>query len=138
MVRFSQLPTAILAVMGVLGGSERCFAGWLTITNETRQELILQDGSSADVKGAKRGKTVRLMPGEVYREYLPGEGQKQVQVFDAGCPSKPLFRGPVRWAAVESGLTVVPDATGVRVVRGEAAAPASVASTTPAGRAVAK
>jgi hypothetical protein len=72
-------------------------AGWVCIKNECQVALVIQD-VPARTK-LKRGKVVKLLPGEVYREHQTAAGEGQVQVYDARYPAKPLCRTKLTWPA---------------------------------------
>ncbi len=85
---------ALIAVTAIAGPAS---AGWICVKNETKASLIIQE--VPDHPGAKRGKLVRLLPGEVYREYQPAAGARKVQVYDARCPGQPLCVDKMVWPA---------------------------------------
>src|SRR6266536_5712994 len=84
---------AVRTVVGLTTGSAR--AGWVSIKNETKAAVLIQEVPANPT--AKRGKPVRLLPGEVYREYHAAAGEKQLQVLDAKSPTQVLCEAKVKW-----------------------------------------
>jgi hypothetical protein len=93
--RFVILPLAALVLL-LTADSGR--AGWIVIKNETKSAVVIQEVAD---KPAKRGKQVRLLPGEVYREFHLVAGEKKFEVYDPKAPSKPLCRETVSWKAAD-------------------------------------
>lgn len=70
-------------------------AGWLSIKNDTKAAVLLVEVPAN--AAARRGKPVRLLPGEVYREYHAEAGVKRVRVVDARTPTRVLVEAKVAW-----------------------------------------
>lgn len=121
------LGAALFCAM-LLAAPERASAGWLTITNSTKTELVVQDAETA-ARLVKRPKSMRLLPGEVYREFQPGEGKKTILVFDPRVPNRPLCKGSVAWTTDDVSLILEQDGSTVRLVR-----PALVKTAVPPSR----
>jgi hypothetical protein len=68
----------IMLVMLVL--QTQASAGWLTVKNDTKSTIILEEVTEGPI--VKRGKTIRLLPGEVYREFSLNPGEKKVHIYD--------------------------------------------------------
>jgi hypothetical protein len=57
-------------------------AEWLVVRNDTGKAIVLQE--TVIVRGKmKRGKATNLLPGETYRQFVPGATVKNLQVFHA-------------------------------------------------------
>ncbi len=97
MFRPVYLRLQLLAVCGVAFSPLTASAGWICIKNETKLTVVIQEVPDRPV--LKRGKRVKLLPGEVYREYQPTDGERKVQVFDARDPAKPLCTTKIDWSA---------------------------------------
>jgi hypothetical protein len=95
------------ALLSLIAWAAPSAAGWLSIKNDTTVPLVIQDAPT--MPGQKRLKTIRLMPGEVYREFRLTAGEKEVQVFDARCPAKPLFCEKLKWKAADTALQIEPE-----------------------------
>jgi hypothetical protein len=93
MLRSQSITLAALIGSGMAFSSVQ--AGWLSVKNDTKAAVLIQD-VPANV-AAKRGKPVRLLPGEVYREYHAEAGEKEIQVLDAKSPSQVLCEAKVKW-----------------------------------------
>lgn len=72
-------------------------AGWVCLKNESKVAVVLQE--APDRPRLRRGKVVKLLPGEVYREYHSAAGERRVQVFDPSDPDKPLCTAKLTWPA---------------------------------------
>jgi hypothetical protein len=79
-------------------------AGWLTIKNESKAAVLIAEVPANPT--TKRGKPVRLLPGEVYREYHAEAGEKQLQVLDAKTPAQVLCEAKVKWPAEDVAVRV--------------------------------
>lgn len=88
------LPLALITV-GLI--SPTAAAGWVCIKNESKVAVVLQE--APDRPRLRRGKVVKLLPGEVYREYHSAAGERRVQVFDPSDPDKPLCTAKLTWPA---------------------------------------
>lgn len=78
-----------VAMMGWTGAAE---AGWLTIKNNTRQPIVVQEITAVNGK-IKRGKPISLLPGETVREFIPGPTTKSIDIFDPQKPGQTLWTG---------------------------------------------
>ena len=80
-----RVATILLATIGWAAPTQ---AGWLTVKNDTKQTVILE--SVCDAVIVKRTKTVRLLPGETYREFRLVPGDRKVQLYDGSPADKSL------------------------------------------------
>jgi hypothetical protein len=87
----------LLALAGVGCFTPTVSAGWVCIKNELKVAVVLQE--VPDRPRLRRGKVVKLLPGEVYREYHPAAGERRVQVFESRDPDKPLCSTKLTWPA---------------------------------------
>ncbi|HET6575270.1 MAG TPA: hypothetical protein VFG68_16815 [Fimbriiglobus sp.] len=87
----------VFAVCGVGLTAPDAACGWVCIKNESKAVLVVQEVPARP--SHKRGKTVKLFPGEVYREHQTAAGERQVQVFDARDPARPLCKAKLKWPA---------------------------------------
>ncbi len=105
---------AAIACLALLGAdTPAARAGWIKITNDTNSVIVIQDCGEAKRPG--RGKLIRLLPGETYREFQAGAGEKKVQIFDLQLPGTPLFEGPLRWKKDDVSLSVLRDGKTVKL-----------------------
>jgi hypothetical protein len=95
MVGSIRLP--LLALFGVGCFTPTAPAGWVCIKNELKVAVVLRE--VPDRPKFRRVKVVKLLPGEVYREYHPAAGERRVQVFDARDPDKPICSAKLTWSA---------------------------------------
>ncbi len=83
-------------------------AGWLTVKNDTKQTIVVE--SVTDGMVVKRTKSVRLLPGETYREYRLVPGERKVQLFDGSQAGKPLGKalgqGTMAWKLADQTLHI--------------------------------
>jgi hypothetical protein len=102
---------ALVAVVGLSGSAE---AGWVTIKNHTDrvivvQELVVTNGV------VKRGKPIRLLPGETVKEYQTKPGAKKVEVFDAHSPARPLYTGTLNCKDENPTFSITADGKSVSI-----------------------
>ena len=97
MFRQVYLGLQLLAVCGVVFSPSSASADWICIKNETKIAVVIREVT--DRPGQKRGKVIKLLPGEVYREYQSAAGERKVQVFDARDHAKPLCAEKLQWPA---------------------------------------
>jgi hypothetical protein len=82
----------LAAVAVVLGCADFATASWVTIKNDTKQSIVVQE--TVIINGqAKRGKPTNLLPGETLREFIPGPTVKTIDVFDVQKPGQSLWSG---------------------------------------------
>ena len=91
-------------------------AGWITIKNETNQTIVIQE--TVTVNGTvRRCKPVKLVPGEVFREFQAAAGQKTVQVLESGLLlNRPLCQGDLKWQDADQGYSVLKVGEKVKVL----------------------
>ncbi len=71
-------------------------AGWITISNDTNQTLVVQE--SVTVNGqVRKCKPLKLAPGETIREFRQTGGTKSLTVTETGLFGKQLFTGDLTW-----------------------------------------
>ncbi len=98
MFRNPRILATVIAVLGLLGYASPASAGWVSVKNDTKQTLVLQEIGGPLLRPI-RGKCIRLLPGETYREFHALAGEKQIHVFDASDLTKPLLRELLSWKA---------------------------------------
>lgn len=110
-------------------------AGWITIKNETTQTIVIQE--TIVVNGAtRRCKPVKLVPGEVFREYQATAGQKTIQVLESGLLlNRPLCQGELKWQEADTCYSVLKLCDKVKVLTEADAVAAVKALETPMARA---
>lgn len=91
----------------VLFAAPAADAGWVTIKNETNQTIIVQE--CATVGGqVRKGKPVKLVPGETLREFQASAGQKCVQLLEPGLLlNKSLGQAEVKWVDGDHGFAIL-------------------------------
>ena len=102
------LTSWLVPLTAVLLSAAAAPAGWLCVKNDTTRVLLIQDQPAGPLK---RGKVVRLLPGESYREFQFRPGSKTVDVFDAAQPATAVTQAKLKWLAadVTFKLTVTAD-----------------------------
>jgi hypothetical protein len=112
---FSGLATAL----ALLGSARAADAAWITIKNDTNRVMVVQ--SAVGPKGqARRGRPVRLLPGESCREFSTPQAI-MLEVYDAQTPNKPILTSRLAVKKEEqtfsiratspAGIVVAPSAT---------------------------
>jgi hypothetical protein len=106
------LAAALLAAAGTAPAAE---AGWVTIQNDTGRVVVVQTTVTSNGQ-PRRGRPVRLLPGEHVREFHPTPSV-QVEVFDGQPQDRSLYCGTLTLrpdpqtflvAAAGRGVTVTP------------------------------
>lgn len=114
MCRLSTIRLLAMSIAGVLLAGGTASAGWICIKNESNNAVVLQE--IPDKPAGKVGRAVRLLPGEVYREYQPHAGEKLIQLFDLKNTAKPLFFGVLKWPKGDVCLKIRNGAAAVKLV----------------------
>lgn len=85
-----------LALVGLLLTTAPASAGWITISNDTNQTLIVQE--SVTVNGqVRKCKPLKLAPGETVREFRQAGGTKTLTISEPGLLGRQLFSGDLTW-----------------------------------------
>ena len=92
------IPT--LLVCSVVFGASSARAGWIVVKNDTNSPVVLQEVS--DAPNGKRGKIIRLLPGEVHREYRAGSGDVKLEVLDPKMAGKTLCAERIMWGVKDA------------------------------------
>ncbi len=100
----TRLRYPLLVLVGFFALATDASAGWVSIKNDTKAAVLVQEAPASPT--AKRGKPVRLLPGEVYREYHAVAGEKTIQVLDAKSPTRVLCEAKVKWPAEDVAVRV--------------------------------
>ena len=88
----------------------------MTLKNDTNKVLVIQEVAVAPNGVVKRGRPIRLLPGETLREFQAMPGEKRVEVLDMMAPAKPLFSGKIAWKADTPSFSITADAKATNVV----------------------
>jgi hypothetical protein len=83
-------------------GAAQARAGWITIRNDTKQTLVVQDVTTVNGK-VKAGKAIKLLPGESVRENRSKPAR----------PNTPLLRGKVEWGQDDTVFSLTPEKTSI-------------------------
>jgi hypothetical protein len=67
-------------------------ASWMTIRNDTKQTVVVQETTLVNGQ-VRRGKPITLLPGESFREFLAGPTVKKIDVLDIQNANRPLWSG---------------------------------------------
>jgi hypothetical protein len=106
---------AILAAVLAAGAGPlpRANAAWITVQNDTKGVIVVQ--SAIVVNGqVKRGKPVRLLPGESLKEFHKPPAVA-VEVYDPRMPNKALVSAPLTIRNDNQKFSVSPNGNGVMV-----------------------
>ena len=106
------LPLVAVALT-VAGPAPAADAGWVTIQNDTGRVVVVQTTVTAGGH-ARRGRPVRLLPGETAREYHTAPSL-QVEVFDGQPQDRSLFSGSFAVRPDPQTYLVTSSARGVTV-----------------------
>ena len=98
----------VTILLALIGWALPAQAGWLTVKNDTKQTVILE--SVCDAVIVKRTKTVRLLPGETYREFRLVPGDRKVQLYDGSPADKSLGQalgqGTLTWKLTDVTMLI--------------------------------
>ena len=108
MLRLRHILPTVAAVFGLLGSAAPAHAGWLTVTNDTKQVIVIQE-TGGPLNRPIRGKVVKLQPGETYREFHLLSGTKSVTVYDADALTAPLATAKMTWEKDDAAFAVKAD-----------------------------
>jgi hypothetical protein len=111
----TRLLSSLAMLACLIGTAGRVSAGWVTIKNETGQPVIVQETTVVNNK-LKRGKPVKLMPGDEYREYQSAPGSKTIHILETGGPKRTLCRSELTWQAGDESFAVRKSGTAVKLV----------------------
>ncbi|AMV26491.1 hypothetical protein VT84_18980 [Gemmata sp. SH-PL17] len=81
---------AILAVMTTFASAAD--AGWVTIKNDTNKAIVVQEVVTVNGK-VVRGKPVKLLAGESFREFQSMAGVKSYEIVDAANTKMSIWSG---------------------------------------------
>ncbi len=96
---------SLVLLIVAAGGLEAC-AGWLTLKNQTNQTVVVQELYTAAGQ-KRRGKAIQLHAGETLRQFVPGPVVKQIEIYDAGNPSQPLWNGSLSCVRANQSYAIV-------------------------------
>ncbi len=108
MFRLPRTLPAVLAAFGLFGGASPASAGWLTIKNDTKHVILIQE-TGGPLNRPIRGKCVKLQPGETYREFHLLPGEKTVVLSDAEADGKPTAADRMTWQKDDAPFAVKAD-----------------------------
>jgi hypothetical protein len=100
---FWRLAVVVLAASAL--GSAPASAGWLSLRNDTRTTLVVQE--IVVVNGqARRGTQRQLYPGEAAVESVSGAGVKRLLILDPKKPTLPLLRTDVNYTGADQVFSI--------------------------------
>lgn len=117
MFRTYRLPLALALLVSAYGPLNAANAGWITITNDTKQVILVQE-MSGPLNRPVKGKCIKLQPGETYREYSLLGGSRSVIIYDASAPNTPLSADTMTWDKTDAAFALKAD--GKKVTLGPA------------------
>ncbi len=80
-------------------------AGWVTIKNDTKKAIVVQEVITVNGKPV-RGKPTKLLVGESYREFQNMAGVKNYEMLDAANPALSLWSGNLNCKADSQSFSV--------------------------------
>jgi hypothetical protein len=109
--RLLAVTATLLAVAGLTGAAD---GGWITFKNNTQQVVVVQE--TVVCNGVtKRGKPIRMLPGETLREFQATPAVRKYEVFDGRNPGKPLFSGSLNCLASQQTFSIASDGKTITV-----------------------
>jgi SpoVK/Ycf46/Vps4 family AAA+-type ATPase len=104
----------LIALAACLAASADAHAGWIVIRNDTKQAVVVVEIAGTPNRPIQ-GKPVKIQPGETYREFQPGTGQKTFAVYDAAKLNVPLAQQTIAWRAEDSTFSILSDVKGTKL-----------------------
>lgn len=108
MFRTFRFAVAVALTVVLFGTANVAQAGWITVTNDTKQVIVIQE-TSGPLNRPVKGKCVKLQPGETYREYSLLGGTRNVVLYDAAAPNTPLTTEKMTWDKIDAAFSVKTD-----------------------------
>jgi hypothetical protein len=109
---FLSLRTRLLVLTATLlagaGSARASDGGWITFKNNTQQVVVVQETVVCNGE-TKRGKPIRMLPGETLREFQATPAVRKFEVFDGRNPGKPLFSGNLNCLAAQQTFSIASD-----------------------------
>ena len=118
MAPFRTICSAILALTALVGAAEPARAGWITVKNDTKQIIVIQE-VGGPLNRPIRGKCVKLQPGETHREFQLLAGTKSIVLYDSEAPTIPLAQDKLTWAKDDATFAIKPDGKSIKLVSGD-------------------
>ncbi len=125
MTPFRSICPAILALTALIGAGESARAGWITVKNDTKQVIVIQE-VGGPLNRPIRGKCIKLQPGETYREFQLLAGSKSIALYDSEAPTIPLSQDKLMWAKDDATFAIKPDGKSIKLVTGDATEPVQI------------
>lgn len=106
------LRTRLLALAALLlaavGSARAGDGGWITFKNTTPQVIVLQETVVSNGV-TKRGRPIRLLPGETLRQFQATPAMRKFEVFDGRSTDKLLFSGNLNCLAGQPCFSITTD-----------------------------
>ena len=109
-IRLLVLAATLFAAWGQASDAR---AAWVTIQNDTKGVIVVQSATTVNGQ-VRRGKPVRLLPGESVREFY-APPSIAMEVYDAQNPNKPLLTAPLTIKTENQAFSVAATPVGVVV-----------------------
>jgi hypothetical protein len=103
-----QLISTAVVLFALFGTAQPAHAGWITVTNDTKQTILIQE-TSGPLNRPVRGKCIKLQPGETHREFSLLGGTRNVVIYDADALTTPLTTETMAWDKNDTAFTVKAD-----------------------------
>ena len=104
-----------LLALGIgLAANSIAAAGWVVIKNETKQVLVVVEIAGTPNRPIQ-GKPVKIQPGETYREFQPGAGQKTFAIYDAAKLDAPLTQQSITWRNEDTSFGIRLEGNGYKL-----------------------
>ncbi|MFO0805801.1 MAG: hypothetical protein U0791_22080 [Gemmataceae bacterium] len=103
----------VLAALAMLMSASAADSAWIAVQNDTKRVIVVQ--SAIVVNGqVKRGRPVRLLPGEVFKEFHQPP-TVALEVYDPQVPNKAVLCTPLAIKNENQKFSVSPNGNGVTV-----------------------
>lgn len=103
----------VLLALAMLLPASAAEAAWIAVQNDTKRVIVVQ--SATVVNGqVKRGRPMRLLPGEVFKEFHQPPAIA-LEVYDAQAPNKVVLAAPLTIRNDNQKFSVSSSGNGVTV-----------------------
>src|SRR5439155_8849270 len=104
----------IAALAGVVVSASMAEAGWVTLRNDSKDVLIIQETVTANGT-PRRCKPVRLRPGEAVREFHPNGSSVKLEIFNEKAQTQSLYSGTRTTADRDQTFSITSDGKTTKV-----------------------
>lgn len=106
----------------LLGRCPAACAGWLTIKNDTKYVIVVQEVGGT-IQRPIKGKSIQLQPGEIYREFQLLAGSKNVILFDSEQAKPVTVQDSMTWTKDDASYAVKTEGKNLKLIGSDTVEP---------------